>query len=243
MTLPIANAASSPKVDLNGETVIFPDTQPYINDDNRTMVPVRFVSEKLKAVVIWDPDKYQVTVLTGDSIISMLVGDRNILVDGKIVQLDTEVIIKDGRTMVPLRFISEALKCQVEWNEKIQTVYIKNKAIPDNSNPVPVPVPVTKTIKFSEVGTAPLIIQGIGENYYVNMQISDLNNAAEKLGVTKLQLLNGQVRLSVMDSGQVHEFKLVDVFEDASLYVLEATWTSSTLSSEKDAAELMISVD
>lgn len=48
----------------------------------------------------------------------------SIVVDGKVIQTDVAPEVKNGRTMVPIRFIAEALGCEVEWEQATQTVKI-----------------------------------------------------------------------------------------------------------------------
>lgn len=52
-----------------------------------------------------------------DKIIELHIGSNKATVDGKEVMLDTEPIIKDARTLVPIRFIAEALGCEVFWDD------------------------------------------------------------------------------------------------------------------------------
>ena len=51
----------------------------------------------------------------------------NIKVNGKKIKMDTVPYINNGRTMVPVRFISEELKLNVDWNEKTRTVIIQDQ--------------------------------------------------------------------------------------------------------------------
>jgi hypothetical protein len=55
----------------------------------------------------------------GDDLIN-----RNASVDGRTVRMDTQAILKNGRTFVPLRFISEGMGCQVQYNYKNLTHHI-----------------------------------------------------------------------------------------------------------------------
>jgi len=110
---------------VDGNTVEFPDQQPYINEDDRTLVPVRFVSEALGADVGWEGTTQTVSVNQGSKQITLKIGESKATVDGQVVLFDTKAILTDkARTMVPLRFVSEALYAYVEWIESEQSVYI-----------------------------------------------------------------------------------------------------------------------
>jgi hypothetical protein len=57
--------------------------------------------------------------------IELKIGQKKALVNGKTVELDVAPKIENGRTLVPIRFISEALGCDVDWDSLTRTVYIR----------------------------------------------------------------------------------------------------------------------
>ena len=97
---------------LNGEAKTT-DSAPYINSDNRTMVPLRLIGEATGADVEWNGADRTVTVTSGDDTVVVTIGDDTMTVNGDDVTIDTEPAIQNSRTMVPLRAISEALGCDV----------------------------------------------------------------------------------------------------------------------------------
>ncbi|SHM29335.1 Copper amine oxidase N-terminal domain-containing protein [Caldanaerovirga acetigignens] len=111
-------------VKVNGKEINFPDQQPYINEEQRTMVPVRFVSEHLSARVHWDDRARQVIIQKDGNIVTLRVGEKSALVNGKKVNFDTKAELKNSRVVVPLRFISEVLGAKITWDEKSRTVEI-----------------------------------------------------------------------------------------------------------------------
>ncbi len=111
-------------VKINGKEILFPDQQPYINKNQRTMVPVRFVSESLGARVGWNNTTKTATIMKGDKTIMLSIGSNKAIVNGKSVEFDTRAEFKNDRNMVPLRFISEVLGAKVVWNSTTRTVDI-----------------------------------------------------------------------------------------------------------------------
>ena len=105
-----------------GVTAIYPgepDVTAYAHD-NRTFVPVRFVAERLGADVSWEGDTQTVVVEKDGHTIRMQVGSLTYTLDGQTKQLDVPAEYKastggNSRTMVPVRFVTEALGYQVEW--------------------------------------------------------------------------------------------------------------------------------
>jgi hypothetical protein len=102
------------------------DAAPYLNEQaQRTLVPIRFVSEALEAGVNWDPNNNQVTILDGGKVIKLTPGSNQALVDGQPQTLDcAPALLPPGRTFVPLRFISEALGAQVDYEDSSRQIII-----------------------------------------------------------------------------------------------------------------------
>lgn len=103
-------------ISVNSENVIFPDTQPFVDNNDRTQVPVRAVSEMLGCKVDWNGENKTATIAreNGD-IIKLTLGSDIMTINDKSVQMDTSAIIKDDRTYIPVRFVAEALGLTVEW--------------------------------------------------------------------------------------------------------------------------------
>lgn len=123
----MAASADPIKVLVNGKEVDFPDTQPYLDKSSRTMVPVRFVSEALGGAVEWDGDTRTVTMTRGTIVAKLIIGKKEITVMGIKKTIDVAPVVQNSRTMVPLRFVSEAFGCAVTWDGKTRTVTIKDE--------------------------------------------------------------------------------------------------------------------
>ncbi len=96
---------------------------PYLKND-RTLVPLRFVSETLGAEVKWEAGWNYCYVVKGDKEIKITFNSADIEVNGKVVTYDAPVEVVQDRTMVPIRFISEELGYDVKWNQANQLVII-----------------------------------------------------------------------------------------------------------------------
>lgn len=93
------------------------DVPPMIVSD-RTLVPVRFIAEAFGADVSWDGDAKKVTVKNGDNTIELYIDKAEITVNGTVSALDAAAGIIDGRTMLPLRAVVEALGKEVFWDAR-----------------------------------------------------------------------------------------------------------------------------
>ena len=118
-------AGRSPIIQYNGK-IIKSDVSPYIQNE-RTMVPIRFISETLGYEVKWDNDKREVEVLGKDTEIKLTIDSKNAKVNDKDVKLDAPASIKKERTFVPLRFVAENLKAEVKWDKDNFKVIINDK--------------------------------------------------------------------------------------------------------------------
>jgi hypothetical protein len=123
-----AMASDEIKVFVNESEMSFPDQKPVINSDNRTLVPVRFVSQALGAAVGWTEASKKVTVELGDKVLTLAIGKREATVGAYTITLDTAAALMNDRTMVPLRFISEGLGANVQWDDSTRTIYITTGA-------------------------------------------------------------------------------------------------------------------
>lgn len=136
--------------------ITFPDAQPFIDDNGRTQVPVRFVSEALGADIDWDGDTRTVTVSLNNNTVKLTIGDSNYVRNNVRASMDTEAQIIDDRTFVPIRFVSEALDAEVDWDAAIKTVYIYTKEeVVDTSGTTEVAgftVPIDSTLSFAAGG-------------------------------------------------------------------------------------------
>jgi len=102
------------------------DTKP-VNLNGNVFVPIRAISESLGADVEWEPVSR--TVLIND-IISLQIGNKEAFVGDKNVILKYAPFIdKNNRTLVPIRFIAEALDCKVDWVQNESKVMILENTI------------------------------------------------------------------------------------------------------------------
>ncbi|GLI09291.1 hypothetical protein YDYSG_53230 [Paenibacillus tyrfis] len=107
---------------VNGEEPSM-EVRPFIREGS-TLVPFRAISEALKAEVSWNPEERSVTVTRDGITVKLFVDSTKAYVNGKEVTLEVPAAIVEGNTVVPARFVSEALKAIVKWEEESKTVVI-----------------------------------------------------------------------------------------------------------------------
>lgn len=118
--------ANSIQVDIGGNFVVFTEETgyPYVDDRQRTLVPLRAAMEALGCQVSWEAtsatvllekDGVQVTVPVGESYIRK--GDLDLF-------MDTKSVLQNGRVYLPIRAVAEAFGAEVQWNQVTNTVLI-----------------------------------------------------------------------------------------------------------------------
>ncbi len=108
--------------------IVNSDVAPYIAED-RTMVPIRVVSENLGKVVTWNNDDKKVTIKDEKGNEFSLVINEKFMEDissnvYRKIELDAPAVIKDDRTFVPIRAIAEAFGERVHWDNDKRVVVI-----------------------------------------------------------------------------------------------------------------------
>jgi hypothetical protein len=102
---------------VNGEPYEL-EAAPYLNQEvGRVLVPLRFVSETLGATVEWNPETQQITIAGEGREVILTLGSREASVNGLAVALDCIPRLRVGRTLVPLRFVSENMGAKVDYRD------------------------------------------------------------------------------------------------------------------------------
>jgi len=132
--IPVKAATSSKQVEvlLNARKMAFPDAKPFQDENSAVMVPIRFVSEKLGAKVGYERvgSKQNITLKTDKHSVTMTVGSSTAVIDDQSKTYDSKIIVKQQRTYVPLRLVSEGLGQEVSWDQISKWVWIGSEKPP-----------------------------------------------------------------------------------------------------------------
>ena len=126
LTMQIAN----PVMTVNGQEKNIDDdgTAPTIVSD-RTLVPVRAIIESMGGSVNWDSDTSTAMLEYNNDIITLTIGSETAYFNDNANTLDTAPQIINDRIMLPIRFIAESFKFDVEWEQGTQTITIKSNTL------------------------------------------------------------------------------------------------------------------
>ena len=145
------------------------DVQPQIIND-RTMVPIRAIFEKMGAVVEWDQNISSAICTKGDTIVKMTVNSTDMYVNDQITKMDISPVVIDGRTLAPARYVAEAFGADVQWSEKNNTVVICSKDVYAYADYPDIP-------DLGRCYNIPLLYETIEDGYRVlSYSYSDMSN-------------------------------------------------------------------
>ncbi|MCR3955315.1 MAG: copper amine oxidase N-terminal domain-containing protein [Gudongella sp.] len=117
-------------VPVSGDIKIILDDQPLVTDvspiivNGRTLLPLRSILEALGATVEWDSTTRTVTATKDSTTIQLVIDSSTAIVNGTPQTLDVPAQIKNGRTLVPLRFLAETFGATVLWDGVTRTITI-----------------------------------------------------------------------------------------------------------------------
>lgn len=172
-----------------------------LSENNTTLVPLRIISEELKAVVNYDKATGNITVKHGEREVVLKAGSKKAKLNGEEISLSVAAKQKDGTTYVPLRFIGEALGGEVNYqkgevsvklddNEKSWKVHVMNNTTssgPAFSNG-------TQTVAGKKVTYLKVNLNDSNVKIKLNTAYDKMNRAAE------LKTLNNGAKASVNGS-------------------------------------------
>lgn len=96
----------------------------YIDENHRTLIPLRKPLEALGAQVEYDPQTQQIKILQENTTVQLTIGASVFTVNGEQRTMDTQPLVKEGRTYIPARPVLEAFGYQVQWDAASQTIYV-----------------------------------------------------------------------------------------------------------------------
>jgi hypothetical protein len=137
-----------------GETPYLLQSAPVLVNDV-TMVPLRFIGDALGASTAWNRDTQTVTLTGPGKTIELSIGEKVALVNNLQVTMEQPAAIMNDTTMVPLRFLAEAMGQTVTFHPELQTITLSkpaSAATPAGTPPIPAIPTVDNLIPDPEAG-------------------------------------------------------------------------------------------
>ena len=156
-------AAGPPKVFVDSTKVDF-GMQPFMKD-NTTMVPLRDISQAMGFKVTWTGKLKRIDIEgPNGKMVKLTAGNNYAAVDGRKVKMSVPAIIKNGKTFVPLRFVSQALGGTVDWYRTDNSVYINSGFLRDSLGKYSFAIDKSNGKIYSSIdGSHPKMIANLGQ--------------------------------------------------------------------------------
>ncbi|MCK5848746.1 MAG: copper amine oxidase N-terminal domain-containing protein [Caldisericia bacterium] len=110
---------------INGEKYTLDTAPAFVNKEEVTMVPLKFLSDVMAAKIEWFPNTKEISILQRDGEIQLMVNRNFAYVNGEEYRLTSSPSIVKGRAFVPLKFVATQLKFDVEWIPETKTVVLR----------------------------------------------------------------------------------------------------------------------
>ncbi len=107
-----------------GNKQVEPTVAPVLKEGT-TLVPLRIISEELGATVAWEPTQKQATIKRGNTSVQVSIGQKTAFVNGVATEVPLAPELIQDTTMVPVRFIAEALGIEITWESLEKVVNVK----------------------------------------------------------------------------------------------------------------------
>ncbi|WP_342551063.1 copper amine oxidase N-terminal domain-containing protein [Lysinibacillus sp. FSL M8-0216] len=206
-----ASASEGVSIYINGEKQSF--SNQAVIENGSTLVPLRGIFESLGANVQWNQSTQTIDASKGNTKVWLKIGSKNAKVNDNAINLSVPAQVKSGKTLVPLRFISESLGANVQWNQKTQTVTItgdsNNKKTENEEKKVP-------TLKIGETFSDDQIevtlkkveyVDGVDKGF--NVYLSVTNKSEKPLiypGGLRFKINESKYEKEINDIGYINHF-------------------------------------
>lgn len=108
---------------LNGSEIT---SYSYLSDKGNTMVEIRTVSETLGCTVNWYPETREVGIIDDGLIMQLKIDSDEAVVNGSTVRMTEAAVIRNDKTLVPIRFVSESFSAEVGYEHETKTVTVSS---------------------------------------------------------------------------------------------------------------------
>ena len=152
-----AALATDIQVTVEGTPIVWADAKPFIDENDRTLVPLRPIGNALGLEVDWNDDTNTASFTDGETTVEFVVGSNEchaFLNDADMhayLEMDTTPVIRNSRIFAPARYLAESFHYAVGWHQSTQTVLITKVTEPEEEIIVTPQVPAGEVAAISPV--------------------------------------------------------------------------------------------
>ncbi len=110
------------KISLNGAVIENQEYLPFIDENNRILISIRWVADEMNYTVDWNEGDQIATIKGGTDLVKLQRNSSEILKNNVTLKMDTVPVLKNSRLFIPLRYLSQCFGFEVKWNKKTNTV-------------------------------------------------------------------------------------------------------------------------
>ena len=214
---------------IKGEPVQFTDQtgRPFIDSNNRTLVPMRIVMEKYGCTVDWEQESLSAIVKKGDVTVKVPTMQKFIMVNNVIQDTDTKPQNINGRIYLPVAAVLRAVGADVQWNDESRSVVVDGVGQSNVTNPTGAQSINSNKGNVSNSGVGMVKPEGYDE-FMSNFEVVGVTNEDEvkRKGMvvrnTKLDSLNLQKLFLAISEETLKKYIAYMVFSNIKLVKNEA---------------------
>lgn len=182
--------AGTEPVRINLDGIDVRSDSPPVIVEGRTLVPARAVFEAMGGAVSWDAAAREVSVEIDDVNVKLKIDSKKAYINGTEKALDVPARIIKDRTMIPVRFVSEAAGCEVSWDDKNRVVSILSPA-----DEVEIALTAIRSIELARKGDS-VIINADGEiTDFTSFVMKNPSRLVFDIKNAKLDMKDGTIKI------------------------------------------------
>ncbi|MDO4531832.1 MAG: stalk domain-containing protein, partial [Bacillota bacterium] len=208
-------------VSIDGKSVNFTASggEPVMDENGRTLVPLRAAMEAYGCTVSWDKVSRTASVFKDQTVVQVPVGQNKVTVNGTDVATDTQARIIEGRVYLPIRAVLEAFGASVGWDQASQTVTVRSAEGGEKHTGTPQKAALTAQEISEKCSPAVFFIKVYGFNGEMKGSGSGFFLSSDGLAVTNHHVIaNSQyIEITTVDGYTTHDVKVIDYDKENDL--------------------------
>ncbi len=182
--------------------------EPIILNDY-TLVPARESFEKIGASVTWIKDTDQVQVVYKDMVVLMKINDNNATVNGQLFNMSIPPKLINSKTMIPVRFVSEAMGLTVNWDNNTRIINISEPIVQDTTTETTTITETTTQVQKADIEIEKIEMPDSDErtfSIYSNKKIEKFQQVILEDGSVAIDIYNSYNSIKETNMESITEF-------------------------------------
>ena len=182
--------------------------EPIILNDY-TLVPARESFEKIGASVTWIKDTEQVQIVYKDMVVLMKINDNNATVNGQLFNMSIPPKLINSKTMIPVRFVSEAMGLTVNWDNNTRIINISEPIVQDTTTETTTITEITTQVQKADIEIEKIEMPDSDErtfSIYSNKKIEKFQQVILEDGSVAIDIYNSYNSIKETNMESITEF-------------------------------------